>query len=66
MMIDMHTHWRPAEAADALRARTREPQIVRNQDGAEVLKGRMGEEPLASAFDDVAFHLDRMDRQVSR
>jgi predicted TIM-barrel fold metal-dependent hydrolase len=63
-MIDMHAHWRPAEIADALRARTREPRILRNQDGAEVLKsGRMGEEPLAKAFDDVAFHLARMDRQ---
>jgi uncharacterized protein len=64
MMIDMHAHWRPAEIADALRARTREPRILRNQDGVEVLKsGRMGEEPLANAFDDVAFHLARMDRQ---
>jgi predicted TIM-barrel fold metal-dependent hydrolase len=63
-MIDMHAHWRPAEIADALRARTREPRILRNQDGAEVLKsGRMGEEPLAKAFDDVDFHLARMDRQ---
>jgi len=44
MMIDMHAHWRPAEVADALRA-------------------RMGEEPLANAFDDVDFHLGRMDRQ---
>ena len=64
MMIDMHAHWRPAEVADALRARTREPRIARNQDGVEVLKsGRMGEEPLAKAFDDVDFHLARMDRQ---
>src|SRR5437588_7381523 len=64
MMIDMHAHWRPAEVADALRARTREPRIVRNPDGAEVLKsGRMGEAPLADAFDDVEFHLARMDRQ---
>jgi predicted TIM-barrel fold metal-dependent hydrolase len=64
MMIDMHAHWRPAEVADALRARTREPRIERNQDGVEVLKsGRMGEEPLAKAFDDVEFHLARMDRQ---
>jgi predicted TIM-barrel fold metal-dependent hydrolase len=64
MMIDMHTHWRPAEIADALRARTREPRILRNQDGVEVLKAsRMSEEPLASAFDDVDFHLARMDRQ---
>src|SRR3954452_20509323 len=63
-MIDMHAHWRPAEVADALRARTREPRIVRNQDGVEVLKaGRMGEAPLAEAFDDVDFHLARMDRQ---
>jgi hypothetical protein len=47
-MIDMHAHWRPAETADALRARTREPRIVRNPDGSEVLKaGRMGDAPLA-------------------
>jgi predicted TIM-barrel fold metal-dependent hydrolase len=63
MMIDMHAHWRPAEVADALRARTREPRIVRNEDGVEVLKaGRMGDAPLGEAFDDVEFHLSRMDR----
>ena len=63
-MIDMHAHWRPAELADALGARTREPRILRNQDGVEVLKmPRMGEEPVARAFDDVDFHLGRMDRQ---
>jgi predicted TIM-barrel fold metal-dependent hydrolase len=63
-MIDMHAHWRPAEVADALRARTREPRILRNQDGVEVLKaGQMGEAPLTAAFDDVEFHLGRMDRQ---
>ena len=63
-MIDMHAHWRPAELADALRARTKEPRILRNQDGVEVLKApRMGEEPLAKAFDHVDFHLGRMDRQ---
>ncbi len=55
-MIDMHAHWRPAEVADALRARTREPRIVRNPDGAEVLKmPRMGEQPLAEAFDNRRF-----------
>jgi predicted TIM-barrel fold metal-dependent hydrolase len=64
MMIDMHAHWRPAEVADALRARTREPRILRNGDGVEVLKAaRMGEEPLATAFDAVDFHLARMERQ---
>jgi predicted TIM-barrel fold metal-dependent hydrolase len=64
MMIDMHAHWRPAEIAEALRARTREPRIMRNPDGVEVLKsGRMGDAPLTEAFDDVDFHLARMDRQ---
>ncbi len=63
-MIDMHAHWRPAEVADALRARTREPRILANENGVEVLKsGPMGEAPLAEAFDDVDFHLGRMDRQ---
>jgi predicted TIM-barrel fold metal-dependent hydrolase len=63
-MIDMHAHWRPAQLADALRARTAEPRVVRNQDGVEVLKTRMGgEEPLATAFDEVDFHLARMNRQ---
>lgn len=62
-MIDMHAHWKPAEVADALRARAKEPRIVRTQDGVEVLKSRMSEEPLAKAFDDVDFQLARMDRQ---
>jgi predicted TIM-barrel fold metal-dependent hydrolase len=62
-MIDMHTHWRPAEVADALRARGREPRILRNQDGIEVLKSRMGEEDLEKAFDAADVHLTRMDRQ---
>jgi predicted TIM-barrel fold metal-dependent hydrolase len=62
-MIDMHAHWKPAEVADALRARTKEPRIMRDQDGVEVLKSRMDETPLDQAFDDVDFHLGRMDRQ---
>lgn len=62
-MIDMHAHWKPAELADALRERTKEPRIVRNADGIEVLKSRIGEEPLAQAFDDVDYHLERMERQ---
>src|SRR5262245_16444267 len=66
-MIDMHAHWRPAELADALRARSKEPRILRNPDGVEVLKSpRMSEEPLAQAFDHIDFHLDRMDRQAVR
>jgi predicted TIM-barrel fold metal-dependent hydrolase len=62
-MIDMHAHWRPAELTEALRARTREPRIVRNDDGVEVMKTRNGEEPLAEAFDDADAYLARMDRQ---
>src|SRR4029434_435096 len=62
-MIDMHAHWRPAELIDALRARTKEPRIVRNQNGDEVVKSRIGEEPVYKAIDDVDFHLARMDRQ---
>ena len=64
MMIDMHAHWKPAEVADALRARTREPRIVRGTDGVEVLKApRMGETPLAEAFNEAVVELARMDRQ---
>jgi len=62
-MIDIHAHWRPAELIDALRGRTKEPRIVRNQDGVEVLKSRTGEEPLSKAFDNVEFHLAKMARQ---
>lgn len=39
-MIDMHAHWRPAELADALRARTKDRRITRNADGAEGIKIR--------------------------
>jgi predicted TIM-barrel fold metal-dependent hydrolase len=62
-MIDMHAHWRPIEAADALRARTREPRIARDEAGHEVLMYRGGTEPLAEAFDSVDSYLERMDRQ---
>src|SRR4026207_1725062 len=62
-MIDMHAHWRPAELIDALRARTKEPHIVRNPDGVEVVKSRIGEEPVSKAFDDVEFHRARRARR---
>lgn len=66
-MIDMHAHWRPAEVADALRARTREPRILRNSDGIEVLQApRMGDTPVGEAFDNVDIYLARMDRQQVR
>ena len=62
-MIDMHAHWRPAELADALRARTREPRIVRNDDGAEVYKARGHDAPIAEAFDNADAYIGQMDRE---
>jgi predicted TIM-barrel fold metal-dependent hydrolase len=62
-MIDMHAHWRPAELADALRERTRDPRIVRNGENVEVLRARGREEPLARAFDDPARYLSGMEHQ---
>ena len=64
MMIDMHAHWKPSEVADALRARTQEPRIVRGTDGIEMLKApRMADTPLAEAFNEAVVELARMDRQ---
>ncbi len=64
MMIDMHAHWKPSEVADALRARTREPRIVRGTDGVEMLKApRMADTTLAEAFNEAVVELARMDRQ---
>ena len=62
-MIDMHAHWRPAEVANELRERTREPRIIRRDDGVEVFKVRGSEEPLADAFDHADTYLEKMDRQ---
>ena len=62
-MIDMHAHWRPAELAEALRSRTKEPRIVRGDDGSEMFKARGMDAPLAEAFDEVNACLARMNRQ---
>src|SRR5262249_17904031 len=61
MAIDMHSHWRPSELIEALRERTKDPRIVRNAEGTEVLKSRVGEQPIARAFDDVEKRLDEME-----
>ena len=46
----------PVEILEKRAAEEREPRIVKNQDGVEVLKApRMGEQKLAEAFDDVEF-----------
>ena len=62
-MIDMHAHWRPAELAEAMRSRTKEPRIVKSGDGTEMVKSRMGDEPLSKAFDNAETYLAQMDRQ---
>jgi predicted TIM-barrel fold metal-dependent hydrolase len=62
MTIDMHSHWRPSELVDALRERTKEPRILRNADGVEVLKGRFGEQPIDRAFDDPVQRLEEMEQ----
>jgi predicted TIM-barrel fold metal-dependent hydrolase len=62
-MIDMHAHWRPAELAEAMRSRTKEPRIVKNPDGTEIVKSRMGDQPLSEAFDNADDYLAQMDRQ---
>jgi 2,3-dihydroxybenzoate decarboxylase len=61
-MMDMHAHWRPAELAEAMRSRAKEPCIVRKPDGTEVVKSRAGEESLSEAFDDADDYLAMMDR----
>lgn len=63
MTIDMHAHWRPAELADAFRARTTPPLIERNSGGIEVLKSKRGEVPVSEVFDDLDVRLAEMDRQ---
>jgi predicted TIM-barrel fold metal-dependent hydrolase len=62
MTIDMHSHWRPPELMDALRARTKSPRILRNQEGIEVLNGRYGDEPVERAFDNVEQRLEEMEQ----
>ena len=63
-MIDMHTHWRPAELLEAMRNRDKEPRILKNDQGVEVLRMRGAPDTtLDQAFDTVGFHLGKMQRQ---
>lgn len=60
MTIDMHSHWKPAELADAMRARSEMPRIVPGEDGNEVLETQHGLQPLV--FDEIDRRLGSMDR----
>lgn len=63
MTIDMHAHWKPPALIDALRGRTEEPRVARNQAGEEVfITRRYGEVPVETAFDDMDARLIEMDR----
>src|SRR5262245_65773792 len=62
-MLDMHAHWMPAQLAEAMRARTKEPRIVKNPDGTEMVKSRMGDQPVSDAFDNADSYVAQMDRQ---
>ena len=62
-MIDMHAHWRPAGVTEAMRSRTKEPRIVKSPDGTEIVKSRMGDQPVSEAFDDAARYVAQMDQQ---
>lgn len=60
MTIDMHSHWKPAKLADAMRARSEMPRIVPGEDGNEVLETQHGLQPLV--FDEIDRRLGSMDR----
>lgn len=61
MTIDMHAHWSPPELIDIYRARTEPPMIYRNEDGAEVIRTRRGEQAFEGMFDDLDARLAEMD-----
>ncbi len=61
MTIDMHSHWRPPALIEALRERAGPPHVVAAEDGAEVLRARHGDTPMAEAFDDLDRRLADMD-----
>lgn len=61
MIIDMHAHWRPPALIEALHQRTEPPHIVTNEDGVDVLRSRMGDTPVAEAFDNLDQRLAEMD-----
>jgi predicted TIM-barrel fold metal-dependent hydrolase len=60
--IDMHSHIVPKGLADALRARTRAPMIVRGEDGKEYMNSLLNNRAaLPEGFDSVERRLAEMD-----
>ncbi len=67
MTIDMHTHFVPADMADALRQRREPPWIEAMPGGAERIHLPIGALEFGSDYSDMAARIDFMDaRQVDR
>jgi predicted TIM-barrel fold metal-dependent hydrolase len=63
MTIDMHSHIVPKGLADALRARTRPPMIIRGDDGKEYMNSLLNSRAaLTDGFDSVEKRLAEMDK----
>ena len=61
--IDMHSHIIPKGLADALRARTKPPMIIRGEDGKEYMNSLLNSRgELAPGFDSVEQRLADMDK----
>jgi predicted TIM-barrel fold metal-dependent hydrolase len=61
--IDMHSHIVPKGLADALRARTKPPMIIRGEDGKEYMNSLLNSRAaLPEGFDSVESRLAEMDR----
>ncbi|HUB96951.1 MAG TPA: amidohydrolase family protein [Stellaceae bacterium] len=63
MTIDMHSHIVPKGLADALRARTKPPMIIRGDDGKEYMNSLLNSRAsLPEGFDSVEKRLEEMDK----
>ena len=63
MTIDMHSHIVPKGLADALRARTKPPMIIRGEDGKEYMNSLLNSRgELVPGFDSVEKRLAEMDQ----
>jgi predicted TIM-barrel fold metal-dependent hydrolase len=63
MTVDMHSHIVPEGLANALRARTKPPMIIRGDDGKEYMNSLLNSRaPLPEGFDSVEKRLAEMDK----
>ncbi len=63
MTVDMHSHIIPKGLADALRARTKPPMMIRGEDGKEYMNSLLNARaPMTPGFDSVEKRLEEMDK----